>query len=298
LEDLYNGKTLDLPVTKNTICGKCHGRGGKEGAVQKCHNCRGTGVQVRVFQIGPGMITQSQTICPECHGECETIPAKDRCKTCHGKKTVRERKTVQVHIDKGMKDGQKIVMSGEGEQEPGVQAGDLVVVLDEQEHPVYTRKGTNLIIRMELELVEALCGFQKSLKTLDDRHLLITVLPGEVIKQGDLKCIPGEGMPHYKNPFEKGNLVIHFVVHFPENNFVAADKISQLENLLPPRRECTVPPDAEEAVLVEMDPANESGPNRRRNHMFFNPYGHDEDDDEDYMDEDGPGASGVRCQQQ
>lgn len=69
-------------------------------------------------------------------------------------------------------------MSGEGEQEPGVQAGDLVVVLDEQEHPVYTRKGTNLIIRMELELVEALCGFQKSLKTLDDRHLLITVLPG------------------------------------------------------------------------------------------------------------------------
>lgn len=48
---------------------------------------------------------------------------------------------------------------------------------------------------------------------------------GEVIKQGDLKCIPGEGMPHYKNPFEKGNLVIQFVVHFPENNFVAADKV-------------------------------------------------------------------------
>lgn len=77
-----------------------------------------------------------------------------------------------------MKDGQKIIMSGEGEQEPGIPAGDLVFVLDEQEHPVFTRKGANLVMRMELELVEALCGFQKSVKTLDNRHLLLTVLPG------------------------------------------------------------------------------------------------------------------------
>jgi DnaJ-class molecular chaperone len=41
---------------------------------------------------------------------------KDRCKTCHGKKIMRENKVLEVHIDKGMKHGQKIVIHGEGDQ--------------------------------------------------------------------------------------------------------------------------------------------------------------------------------------
>lgn len=145
-----------------------------------------------------------------------------------------------------MRDGQKQTFSGEGDQEPGIPPGDLIVVLDEQEHPVFTRKGHHLIMRMELELVEALCGFQKSVTTLDNRHLLITVLPGknrlllkffveskvfligEVIKHGELKCVTGEGMPHHKNPYEKGNLLIQFFVHFPPANFVAPEKVSRL----------------------------------------------------------------------
>ncbi len=78
-----------------------------------------------------------------------------------------------------MKDGQKIVFSGEGDQEPGIPPGDVIIVLDEQEHPTFTRKHNHLLIRMELELVESLCGFQKFIETLDKRHLMITVLPGE-----------------------------------------------------------------------------------------------------------------------
>ncbi len=50
-------------------------------------------------------------------------------------------------------------------------------------------------------------------------------LAGEVIKQSDLKVIPGEGMPQYKNPFEKGNLIIQFVVHFPVPNFLSSKKV-------------------------------------------------------------------------
>jgi DnaJ-class molecular chaperone len=41
---------------------------------------------------------------------------KDRCRACHGKKIVRENKVLEVHIDKGMKNGQKIVFHGEGDQ--------------------------------------------------------------------------------------------------------------------------------------------------------------------------------------
>lgn len=51
--------------------------------------------------------------------------------------TVRDRKILEVHIDKGMHDGQKIVFNGEGDQEPGLEPGDIVVLLEEKDHPVY-----------------------------------------------------------------------------------------------------------------------------------------------------------------
>jgi DnaJ family protein A protein 1 len=86
---------------------------------------------------------------------------------------------------------------------------------------------------MELTLVEALCGFRKSIRTLDERDLVISALPGQVFKRGDLKCILNEGMPHYRNPFEKGRLIIQFCVEFPRQ--LSQDVIPQLESLLPPR---------------------------------------------------------------
>ena len=78
------------------------GRGGKAGAVEKCSTCRGSGVQVRVQQLGPGFIQQMQSMCSECEGQGERINPKDRCKECQGRKITRERKVLEVHIDKGM----------------------------------------------------------------------------------------------------------------------------------------------------------------------------------------------------
>lgn len=79
----------------------------------------------------------------------------------------------------GMEDGHKITFSGEGDQEPGLEPGDIVIDLDEKEHPVFKRSGDDLIIRMELTLTEALCGFQKTIKTLDNRILVISTIPGK-----------------------------------------------------------------------------------------------------------------------
>ena len=95
------------------------------------------------------------------------------------------------------------------------------------------RSSDNLIMRMNLTLVEALCGFKKSIHTLDERDLIITSLPGEVFKQGDVKCILNEGMPHYRNPFEKGRLIIQFNIDFPQQ--LPPEIIPQLEGLLPAR---------------------------------------------------------------
>nr|UTS59887.1 heat shock protein 20 [Monochamus alternatus] len=270
LEELYKGTVRKLALQKNVICDKCEGRGGKKGAVEQCPTCRGTGMQVQVQQLGPGMLQQIQSVCPECRGQGERINPKDRCKQCQGKKVVRDRKILEVHVDKGMTDGQKIIFNGEGDQEPDLEPGDIIIVLDEKEHSMFKRSGNDLILRLEIQLIEALCGFQKVIRTLDDRDLVITTLPGEVIKHGDVKCILNEGMPQYKNPFEKGRMIVQFWVQFPKT--LPPEVIPALENALPPRTECMIPDTAEEAILVDFDPEQEA---RRRHHKNV----YDEDDE-------------------
>merc|ERR1719373_580809 len=85
LEDMYNGTVRKLALQKNVICDGCDGVGGKAGAVQKCPACRGTGMQVRIQQLGPGMMQQIQSMCQECHGEGERVDPKLRCKKCNGR---------------------------------------------------------------------------------------------------------------------------------------------------------------------------------------------------------------------
>jgi DnaJ family protein A protein 1 len=81
-----------------------------------------------------------------------------------------------------MDDGKKITFNGEGDQEPGLEPGDIVVVLDEKEHGVFKRAKTDLHLKMSITLTESLCGFQKAIKTLDNRQLVITSLPGKYFK--------------------------------------------------------------------------------------------------------------------
>ena len=281
LEDLYNGCTKKLALQKNVICDKCEGRGGKKGAVEKCSTCKGSGHQVIINQFGAGMYQQIHTTCRDCEGQGERINQKDLCKTCSGRKTVHERKILEVHIDKGMEDGQKITFSGEGDQVPGLEAGDIIILLEEKEHSTFKRKDMDLIMNMNINLTEALCGFQKVIKTLDNRQLVISSLPGEIIKPNEIKCVLNEGMPMYRNPYEKGRLIIQFNVEFPKKGQIDTKKISALENILPPRIPVDIPLNAEEHTLVEIDPSYRN----RRNY-------------ED-MEEDMPqGARRVQCANQ
>lgn len=117
---------------------------------------------------------------------------------------------------------------------------------------------------MQLELVEALCGFQKVIRTLDGRDLVITSLPGTVTKVGDLKCIMDEGMPFHKDPFTHGRLIIQFVVNFPKT--IDPSVIPTLEQCLPPREEVVIPEGAEECILTDMDPEQEARRRERQAH--------------------------------
>ena len=123
-------------------------------------------------------------------------------------------------------------------------------------------------MKMPLQLVEALCGFQRIVKTLDDRDLIVSTQPGEVIRHEMTKCIAEEGMPIFKNPMEKGTLIIQFEVIFPE--VINPSVVPTLKQCLPPAPEVDIPIDAEQTVLEDFDPKQ-----RRQQHQRM---AYDEDD--------------------
>jgi DnaJ family protein A protein 1 len=96
-----------------------------------------------------------------------------------------------------------------------------------------------------------------------NNNLIYIFILGEIIKPGDIKCILNEGMPVYRNPLEKGRLVIQFDVKFPSKNELRPESFAQLETLLPPRTPTSLPMDAEECVLVEFDPRQSQRSNRQ-----------------------------------
>jgi len=280
LEDLYNSTTRQLAIEKNVICDGCNGIGGKEGSVQKCDNCNGTGMDVKLRQIGPGMVQQIQQPCRACNQTGEKIREKDRCKKCNGKKVEKQRKVLKCDIDKGMKDGQKVTFTGEGDQAPEIDPGDVVIVLDEKEHDIFKRQGSDLCMKMTIELADALCGFTKHITTLDNRTLVIILRPGEVIRPKELKCVLDEGMPIYGDPTEKGRLVIDFQISFPKEGWVGQKELNTIEKLLPPRDKYVIADISEEVHLSNVEdvpPSMHQGGN--------------------YYDEDDPRMQqGVQCQ--
>ncbi|KAM0332339.1 hypothetical protein ACHAQA_002616 [Verticillium albo-atrum] len=241
LEDIYRGKISKLALQRSIICPKCDGRGGKEGAVKRCAGCDGHGMKTMMRQMGP-MIQRFQTVCPDCSGEGETINNKDRCKHCSGKKTVVDRKVLHVHVDRGVRSGKKVEFRGEGDQAPGIQAGDVVFEIEQKPHARFTRKEDDLLYKAEIELVTALAGGTIFIEHLDDRWLSIDILPGEAICPDAVKMVRGQGMPSERH-HDHGNMYIQFAVKFPEKNWMQDEaSFEALRKLLPAPSLQTVPP--------------------------------------------------------
>uniref|UniRef100_T1J4D6 J domain-containing protein n=1 Tax=Strigamia maritima TaxID=126957 RepID=T1J4D6_STRMM len=206
LEELYNGSLRNLSFEIDVICAKCSGIGWEKS--DECENCHGTGFHEKIHQLAPGLIRVCpECMCPACRGWGVKL---DLCKRCNGWKVVKERKILDIHVKKGMVDGQKIIFNGWGDEKPGFEPGDVIVALLEKKHRVFRRNGRDLSCKLELELYERIFGARRTIEALDGRLLVVRFEPP--VKAGDVMVFRGEGMSEYKDPLVKGKLIVEFLV--------------------------------------------------------------------------------------
>ena len=209
LEDIYKEKTMKLNYDKKIICNTCSGLGVKDRKkTKRCSTCKGSGKIIRIVQLGPGFISQQQSQCNVCNGSGKINEDDNICEECSGEKTIGSRNNIKIHLRKKFKDGHTLKYSGEADQHPEADIyGDLLVKLNIKRHSTFKiYKHRHLIIDKKITLIEALCGCTFKIVHLDGRTLFID--HNEVIQPFSKKIIKGEGLG--------GDLIIHFVITFPE----------------------------------------------------------------------------------
>jgi len=277
LETLYNGETKTIPITRKIICKQCNGSGGKSGKkLVRCTACHGQGVRMGMTRLGPLMI-QQPVQCRECQGEGEIRPARDMCTKCHGKKVVEEQKTLDVVILPGFTHGKKIKFKSEYDQMPDMEPGDIIVIIEQEKHSIFERiNDDDLLIKMKINLAESLTGFERIIKHLDGRNVLIKHPPNQPILPDSFKRVNNQGMISMER-HHTGDLLIHFDIEFPRANFLNdPNLIKSLETLLPAKSIVKIP------VGVNIDDASpmiecQYRPSPKHNH-------HHNESDNDYMD--------------
>ncbi|CBZ55092.1 DnaJ domain containing protein, related [Neospora caninum Liverpool] len=290
LEQMYSGATKRMAINKDVLCKQCNGIGGPADALTTCPDCDGHGVKVVTRQIGP-MIQQTQSVCPACKGAGKTMDASKRCKSCTGKGVVKERKILEIYIEKGAKNHHKVIFRGDADERPNEIPGDVIFILEQQEHAVFKRRGNDLFMTKKISLLESLCGYKFVLTHLDGRQLLIQSPPDTVTKPEAVQIIKGEGMPQQKNPFLKGDLFIVFEVEFPEH--VSDADAKKLAQILPKPTEAVMV--SEDDPHVEIHVAEPVDPDDLRNRQQTQRSGeaYEEDDEDEH-----PGQQRVQCRQQ
>ena len=145
---------------------------------------------------------------------------------------------------------------------------------------------------MDVTLSEALCGMRKVLKTLDNRHVVISTKPGEVVKHGDIKMVEGEGFPTHRDPFNKGRLIVVFNVVFPDS--LTESNAKKISTFLPKVVRDEVPSGAEEVKMEVFDGKGTWGGDEAED---SSPMDHDADDHHEHQNG-GFHRQSAQCAQQ
>ena len=223
LKDIANGVEKKIKVNKHVSCKTCSGSGAKNGQFETCRSCNGTGAITRVQQTILGAM-QTQSTCGTCSGEGRIV--KDKCVTCHGDGIVREEEVISINIPAGVAEGMQLSMQGKGNAAPrGGINGDLLIVIEEEEHPYLKREGNHLIYYLNIGFPDAAIGTTVEIPTVDAKAK-IKIDAGT--QSGKVLRLKGKGLPDV-NSYGRGDLLVEISIYTPTHLSVEEKKI--LEDL-------------------------------------------------------------------
>ncbi len=223
LVEIAKGAEKKLKVNKFVGCDTCKGSGSKTGNFDTCRTCNGAGVQTRVQQTFLGAM-QTQVTCSSCNGEGKTI--KDKCNSCHGDGIVRGEEVISLNIPAGVAEGMQLSVSGKGNAAPrGGLNGELIVVIEEEEHTELKRDGSNLFYDSYVSFIDAALGTSIEIPTVDAK-VKIKIDAGT--QSGKVLRLKGKGLPDI-NSYGLGDLLVNINVWTPQE--LTPDEKRTLEGL-------------------------------------------------------------------
>ena len=198
------GGVLRLNISRQDVCSNCHGEGFLE-APGKCPECNGTG---QITQTGGRMKFNLQ--CPRCHGTGKNLTT---CPTCHGEGTFTKTEPLEVRINAGTRDGQRIRVPGKGNA--GAHAGtpgDLYVIIRIEPHPIFRRDGDDIYLTVPVTVSEAALGAKIEVPTIDGRALL-KIPPGT--QPGQKLRLREKGVPSATKEGARGDEIVEITFTIP-----------------------------------------------------------------------------------
>jgi molecular chaperone DnaJ len=225
-EEIGKGVTKNIKVKKHLTCNTCGGSGAKDkSSIQTCTTCGGSGQVRKVTNTFLGQM-QTVTTCHTCNGEGSVVTSK--CLVCKGEGRVYGEETVTIDIPAGVQEGMQLSVGGRGNAgEHGGPPGDLIILVEEEQHADLHRDGLNVAFELHISFTDAVFGMQVEVPTIDGKAK-IKIPPGT--QSGKIFRLKGKGFPSV-NSYEKGDQLIHVNVWTPQH--LTPEEKAMLEKLGP-----------------------------------------------------------------
>ncbi|MEK6615600.1 MAG: DnaJ C-terminal domain-containing protein, partial [Bacteroidota bacterium] len=223
LEEIVTGVEKKIKVHKYISCSHCSGIGANKGSgFGTCSTCKGSGQVTRTQQTILGYM-QTASVCPQCGGEGQII--KDKCHYCNGDGILRGEEIISINIPAGVSEGMQLSMSGKGNAGPrsGV-SGDLIIAIEEAEHPHFMREGNNIFYEHHLNFVDAAIGTSVEVPTLEGK---VKVKIDSGTQPGKILRLKGKVIPDV-NGYGRGDLLVSINVWTPQH--LSSEEKKILEN--------------------------------------------------------------------
>ena len=205
------GCEKEITINRIEECASCKGTGAKNGTeYEVCKKCNGTG-KINVFQNTAFGRMQSTRICDECKGTGKKV--KELCKDCGGKGYTKQKRTIKIKVPAGVDNGQMMTYYNEGDAgRNGGRKGNLIIVLNVAQSPMFIRKGSDLYITVPITFTQAALGCKLEIPTLTDA---ITYTIPEGTATGTVFRIRDKGVKILKREAH-GDLYVTVVVETPQ----------------------------------------------------------------------------------